>query len=473
MNPTPAEALFFQGVQHLTAGAKDAAETCFRQALALAPSLAEAQGNLALLLDQSGRCEEAEQHYRQALACNPGLGQVHLNLGGLLVQQKRFAEAEQNYRMALRLMPDSPAAWSNLGVLQACRKQEAEAECSYQQAIALDPSYRRARFNFAYLLLRQGRFEEGWEHLEARDWYEQLERYLPYPRWQGEPLAGKSLLIGIEAGHGDMIQFCRYASRLKERGATRLGILCHPALKVLFATLADMDTVIALDEPLPDEAWDYWSPPLSLPFHCRTRIDSVPSALPYLYPDPELCRHWAARLDRASHPGEWHIGLVWKGNPHFENDADRSLPGLDILAPLGTIPGLRLVSLQKGAGEEEAHHPPPGFDLLALGPEIGNFADTAAIISQLDLVISVDTATAHLAGALGHPCWVLLPDYKTDWRWLAGRRDSPWYPEVMRLFRQTVAGDWLTVIMEVGEALKAFQRSCPPESALPAWQAPY
>lgn len=441
-------------MRHLGDGENAFAESCFREALRLAPDFAEALTNLAMLLDQSGQAAEAERHYRRSIALRPDYGQTYLNLGVLLARQKNFTQAEAAYRAAIELMPESPIPWTDLGVLQASLKREAEAESSYLRALALDADYRPAQFNYAYLFLRRGDLAEGWRHFEARNWYAALEKFLPCPRWQGEALAGKSLLIGIEAGHGDMIQFCRYASVLKQRGAASIGIICHPALKTLFARLADADVVISLDDPLPETRWDYWSPPMSLPFHCQTRLDSIPADLPYLSAEPGRIDHWAGMLDRKQHPANLYIGLVWKGNPRFENDADRSLPDISVLAELGKIADIRFISLQKGAGEDEAANPPASLPLLNLGPQVTDFADMAAIVANLDLVIAVDTAVAHLAGALGKPCWLLLPDYQTDWRWLTGRTDSPWYPQVMRLFRQPQPGNWQTVVEEVGAALR-------------------
>jgi Tfp pilus assembly protein PilF len=449
-----AERLFLEGNRHMADGDAQRAEWCFREAIRHVPDLAEAHANLGLLLDQGGRQIEAEIHYLHAIVCNPDLGQNHLNLGALLAGQKRFEESEAAYRRALQLIPDSASAWSNLGVVQACRKQEAEAEQSYRVALELDPCHQSARFNLSYLLLRQGRFEDGWRCLEARDGYAVLQNSVECPRWRGEPLDGKSLLIGFEAGHGDMIQFCRYTTVLKARGARTIAVICHPALKTLFATLDGLDAAIPLDEGLPVFDWDFWTPPLSIPFYCETRLDTIPARLPYLRADEERRKYWSSRMAGDSVPGDLRIGLVWKGNPRFENDADRSLPNLDMLIPLGSISGVRFFSLQKGAGEDDATNPPAGLPLVNLGPQIQDFAEAAAIVANLDVVICVDTAIAHLAGALGKTCWVLLPDYKTDWRWLSGRSDSPWYPGVMRLFRQSRMGDWTTVIAELCAALQ-------------------
>lgn len=379
--------------------------------------------------------------------------------GTRLMGEGAAAAAEIAFRQALVLDPEFLAVLSNLGVLLACLQREEEAEQCYRSAMALAPDYAKARFNLAYLLLRQGRYAEGWDCLEARDWYAPLAERPGCPRWQGEALQGKSLLIGFEAGHGDMIQFCRYAALVKAGGAARVSILCQPGLKSLFARLAGVDQAIALGESLPASGWDYWVPPLSLPYLFRTRLDSIPADLPYLTAEPERIRHWAGIM-KAS-PRELRVGLVWKGNPRFENDADRSLPSLAALAPLGEVAGVRYFSLQKGEAEAEAAVPPESLSLVDLAPHIEDFGDTAAIAMNLDLVITVDTAVAHLAGALGKPCWVLLPDYKTDWRWLKQREDSPWYPGVMRLFRQKTAGDWTAVIAAVKTALQTLATTQP------------
>jgi hypothetical protein len=306
-----------------------------------------------------------------------------------------------------------------------------------------------ARFNLSYLLLRQGRFEEGWKCLDARNWLGELAKHVSCPRWQGESLTGKSVLIGYEAGHGDMIQFCRYAAVLKAQGAAAITMICHPALKTLFAGLEGVDSLFALDQPIPTSGWDYWTTLLSVPYYCKTRLDTIPTGIPYVHAPKERAGKWARQLPKNG----LRVGLVWKGNPLFENDADRSLASLEVLAPLGQVSGVHFISLQKGAGEDEAMHPPAGLPLTHVGGQLTDFADTAAVVANLDLVICVDTAVAHLAGALGKPCWVLLPDYKADWRWMADRTDSPWYPGTMRLFRQPRMGDWNSVVAEVVVAL--------------------
>ena len=448
--PVQAEALFFAGNRHMQAGDADQAEACFRHALALEPDFPEALANLGLVRERAQAIAEAEGFYRRAIALRPDSVQMYLNLGVLLMNSKRFAEAEATYQHALFLAPESPASWSNMGVLLASMKREDEAERCYRKAIELDSTYSKARFNLSYILLRQGHFEEGWRSLEAREWYNVLSNYFTCPRWCGEPLINKSLVIGFEAGHGDMIQFCRYAYDLKEMGALRITLICHPGLKSLFGSLSSVDDVISFEEDMSTAGWDFWTPPMSLPHYCQTRLDSIPAPIPYLLADPAKVAAWSKLLP----PSGIRVGLVWKGNPCFENDGDRSLPSLDVLAPLSSVTGVQFVSLQKGPGEEEARHPPAGLSLLVLDRELGDFADTAAVVASLDLVISVDTAVAHLAGALGKQCWVLLPDYQTDWRWFTDRTDSPWYPNCMRLFRQPHGGGWTSVITDVAESLK-------------------
>ena len=440
-------ALFHSGEQHLQAGAWQQAERAFRQALSLDARFAEAQGNLAYVLDQAGDSAQAESQYRAALALAPGNATLHLNLGALLALQKRHAEAQASYAAALALEPESSAVWSNLGALNLNLHCEETAEACLRHAMVLDPSNTRARFNLAYLQLRRGQYQEGWALFEARDWYRAMEQRFAFPRWQGEPLGGKSLLATFEAGHGDVIQFCRYIPLLKALGACRITLLCHPALKRLLSRLEGLDAIFGLDEALTADDFDYWMPLLSAPYHLDTEAHAVPANLPYLHADPDLCQQWALPATQSL-----RVGLVWKGNPKFENDGDRSLPHLQTLAPLWSVPGVDFVGLQKGAGEGEIAA--CGAQLTDLGSSMQHFDDAAAIVAQLDLVIAVDTAMAHLAGALGKPCWLLLPWYMTDWRWGADGTASIWYPGVMRLFRQGPAAQWGSVIADLVLALQ-------------------
>ena len=375
---------------------------------------------------------------------------AHLNLGALLLLQKRFAEAEAAYAAALALAPSSSALWSNLGSLYLATKKEDDAETCLRKAMALDSTNRKARFNLAYLQLRRGLWEEGWTLFEARDWYSNIEKHFRFPRWQGEPLEDKSLLVSFEAGHGDVIQFSRYATLLKARGVKRLTLVCHPALTRLMRSHAAIDEIFSSADAVPVTGHDYWMPLLSAPFHFYRPDAPVYASLPYLRAEPAMRAHWASLLPQQG----LRVGLVWRGNPAFENDKDRSLPGPDTLLPLWQVPGVTLVSLQKGAGETQAQAFAADHALTCLGPQMQNFADAAAIVDQLDLLISVDTAMAHLAGALGKPCWVLLPNYMTDWRWGMQGTHSAWYPDCLRLFRQADDGQWEGVIQDLVQALQ-------------------
>ncbi|GLH71907.1 hypothetical protein GETHLI_04090 [Geothrix limicola] len=452
-HPETLQALFGRGARCVAEEDFPGAVASYDRALEIAPDLAEAHANLGVARERMGALAEAESCYRRALALDPDFLEGLLNLGALLIQQKRFEEAAAIHAAAMRKHPEAPGLWSSLGVLHACLKEDEEAERCLREALRLNPNHHRARYNLSYILLRQMRFIEGWEALEARAWSLALNDQIPAPRWQGEDLAGKALLVGSEAGFGDMIHFVRYLPLLKQCGVARLGLVCPAPLKRLFASLPGVDAVVALGEPVPDLGWDLWTLPMSAPHHCGTRMESIPASIPYLRADPEQVRTWAERLPASA----LKVGLAWKGNPRFENDADRSLPGLETLAPLASA-GILFVSLQKGVAEAEAQDPPPGLAIFDPSSWIDDFADTGALMMNLDLVITVDTAAAHLAGALGRPCWVLLPHHKTDWRWFTGRDDSPWYPGLMRLFRQGPGG-WEPVIREVAQALQTVAKA--------------
>ncbi|MGC4075630.1 MAG: tetratricopeptide repeat protein [Rubrivivax sp.] len=446
-----AELLFAQGTRALADGDLAGAEAALREVIVLQPMLAEAHANLGLVLERAGRADDAEAAYREALAIAPQAAPIWGLLGTLLLTRRRRLDAELALTRAVALVPESPAAWTHLGLLHALGGVGRLAEGCHRRALELDPDHADATLNLATLLLRQGRWDEGWALFERRAWYAALAARLPMPRWGGEQLAGRSLLIGVEAGLGDMIQFVRYAAIAKAAGAGRVGVLAYPQLVRLFAGADGVDEVVPLSADIAPGDWDLWAPPMSLPLHFGTRVDTVPAMLPYLRPDPASVVHWRTVLGDAG--GRRRIGLVWRGNAGFETDAWRSLPSLATLAPLATLPGVQLVSLQKGTGEDEAAAPP--LELLNPMPAVADLADTAALVENLDLVVSVDTAVAHLAGALGTPCALLLPDFNVDWRWLEGRADTPWYPEVMRLFRRPAVGRWDDVVAELRALVEA------------------
>lgn len=442
---TRAELLFFQD-RHV-----DALRTA-RMGLALFtddPGLLEIAAHCASVL---GDVDEAEACWARLAALCPDAAELRNERAILLGRLGRVEEAEAEYRAAIERAPDWASAHSNLGTLLADLARDTEAEACFRHALALDPDSAVAAKNLGQLLLATGRFEEGWALHESRLRETppvSVPAGMPCRFWQGEPLAGKSVLVLPEQGLGDEIQFSRYLPWLKAQGAARVTLVCRVAQKALFARLAGVDRLLDLEDEADGllEAHDYWTLLLSLPFRAATRADSIPAAIPYLHPDPLRQAALAPLLAGAGRK----VGLVWRGNPAHANDHDRSLPDLSLLAPLWAVPGLRFFSLQVPAQPLPAGRH-EGQPLTDLAPQLHDFADTAAVLAGLDLLISVDTSSAHLAGALGLPCWLLLPAWRCDWRWQRGRDDSPWYPRT-RLFRQTRRGEWGEVVEAVGRAL--------------------
>jgi len=442
-------------------GRLEEAEGAYRYALSIRPELAEAHYNLGIVLHAREHLEEAEASYRAALRLRPGSAEALNNLGGVLAQRGEQTEAVECYRQALAARPDLPVTWYNFGSVLKNVARLAEAEAAYRQALALTPDYADAQFGLATLLLSLGRYEEGWKLYDSRYALPRYQRrrseaLLSCPRWRGEPLEGRALLVWQEDGLGDMIQFGRYLSRLKAVGAGRVVVACLPPLHRLLRAVEGVDAVVAhADAQARAAEFAYWVSPMSLPLCLRSTGDVVAddalSPAVYLRPDAALVEAWRPRLDAL--PAGLRVGLVWKGNPLHPNDAFRSLASLAALSPLWKVPGVSFVSLQKGAGEDEARTPPAGQPLLHLGSDVTDLADTAAIVAQLDLVVCVDTAIAHLAASLGKPCWILLPAQDIDWRWLHERGDSPWYPATVRLFRQRQQGRWGDVVDGLGAAL--------------------
>ncbi|MGS0892691.1 tetratricopeptide repeat protein [Burkholderia stagnalis] len=439
------------------------AETASRQAIALCPDHPEAHYNLGVALQNLDRLSEAEAAYRDAIRCRPDLTQAYNNLGCVVRAQGRHDEATAAFAHALALAPQLAEAHYNLGATFAHAGRLDDAERAYRRALELRADYGDARFGLATLLLGRGRFDEGWRLYESRYVqpgfvHRRTREVLRCAQWQGEPLTGRTLLVWQEDGLGDMLQFSRYFACLRARGATRVVFACQPALHRLMETVDGVDAVLDHDAAAARSAeFDYWTSLLSVPLHVGTTLDTIPPPV-RLTPDPARIERWRARLDVL--PTGPRVGLVWKGNPRHHNDAHRSLPSLALLTPLWSVPGVNFVSLQKGQGEDDARHPPGGLPLLHLGSELDDFADTAAIVAQLDLVVCVDTSTAHLAASLGTRCWVLLPHQDADWRWMHDRDDSPWYPGTLRLFRRGRDDNWIRVAERVRVACAAHFGEC-------------
>ena len=473
LKPDYADAYYNIGNLYRLQGKFEEALENYRLAIEHAPGNARAANNVATVLVELGRLEEAEQAYLDALVLFPGDGSMHNNLGTLYKVQNRQEDAEKAYRKVLELHPDSPDGLRNLAatVKDLGNVEEGETIClkalelypgdalaldtlaniymaqgrlddaleRYDAALGIIPDFAPIRGNRAMALLMKGDYEKGWEEYEWR-WqsatYTATKRDFPEPRWDGAPLDGRTLLLHAEQGFGDTLQFVRYAVLAAERGG-HVMVGCQPDLVRLLETLDGVDRVVT-GEDIPD--FDCHAPLMSLPGLFATTLDTIPAEIPYLRADGKLSKAWKKRIGDT--PG-LKVGLAWHGNPGQAVNRVRSCPP-ELFAPLAKIPGVSLFSLQK-----DSEDVPEG--VTDLGGDLGDFADTAAAMSQLDLIISICTATAHLAGALGRPLWIPLA-FAADWRWLQDRDDSPWYPTA-RLFRQSERGGWQGVMTRIADAL--------------------
>jgi tetratricopeptide (TPR) repeat protein len=420
-------------------------------ALLLAPEFADAEFLRAMALARLDADPAAIAGLERTIACDPTHAKAHLNLGNLLSNCDRIHEAEKNCRRAIALDPTLVEAHASLGHLLTAAGRPAEAIAACEAALALDPEFVQAHWNQAIALLLTGDYARGWEKYEARKGYDRFVRLYPDPAgpvWRGEPLAGRSILVVAEQGLGDTIQFARYLPLLAAQGA-RVLLACDAPLVPLFADqprrAVGAQLGLAAVFPRRNEKYppyDVWVTQMSLPYRFQTRLDTIPSPGRILAADPARVRRWHECL-----PSGPRIGIVWAGNPRHTNDARRSIP-VTHLAPLLGTAGVPFVSLQTGPRAADAAALPGLLDVAA---GLVDFAETAALIEALDLVLSVDTSTAHCSAALGKETWIMLP-HAPDWRWLIGREDSPWYSAV-RLFRQPAPGAWDDVLARVQNAL--------------------
>ncbi|PLZ01750.1 glycosyltransferase [Burkholderia sp. WAC0059] len=428
---------------------ENAAET-YDEALAIAPQAVDALCNRGTALRFLQRYAAALQSYDAALKMDPRLAEAWGNRSNVLQDMHRYDEAMNALDRAIALRPDHATNWMNRGnVLYEMGRLDAAVQ-AYDRAIQLDPDHRDAHFARGSLYLAQGELARGWLDYEwrARDPDGELNRRaFRQPLWRGEEsLDGRSILVHAEQGFGDTLQFCRYVALLKEAGAD-IVLEVQPALRSLVSTLRTPVRVIAAGEVLPET--DFHVPLLSLPLAFGTELQTIPAGVPYLYPDLPRVQKWQGLLGEKRRP---RVGLAWAGNPAHRNDHNRSL-SLDTLLPLLDTQ-IEWVSLQKVV-------PARDLDRLAdtavrrFESELTDFADTAALIQSLDLVISVDSAVAHLAGALARPVWILLPS-PAEWRWLRDQDDSPWYPTA-RLFRQAIPGEWTDVVGALEVTLRVLQ----------------
>lgn len=425
-------------------GEIDDAVRGYIKALVLNPGSADVYNNLGVALRSQGKLQAAIACYQRSLALRPNHSDVYSNLGNALRELGHFNEAAANHQQAVHLMPDSAQAIYNLGLVQRDLGHLDEALACFDKALEIDPEFVYCHWDRSLALLLRGDFKEGFAEY---DWRWKLPHNPPrgysQPLWDGDALDGRTILVHQEQGLGDMIQFVRYLALVKERGGT-VVVECQPELARLMSTVPGADKVVIRGSGAPP--FDVYVPLLSLPKIFGSTMEDIPDRVPYLAP-PELHNvHLPVPIGT-----RLRVGIVWAGKRSHKNDRNRSCALTEFINLMG-LPGVAFYSLQKGEAADELEDAACGALIFDAGRMIENFADTAAVIAQLDLVIAVDTAVVHLAGALDCAVWVVLP-FANDWRWMTGREDSPWYP-TLRLFRQERPHDWEGVMGRVQEALR-------------------
>ncbi|MHB1140924.1 MAG: tetratricopeptide repeat protein [Sulfuricaulis sp.] len=428
----------------------DAALASYDRAIEINPGNANACFNRGIALSKLKQHGEALASYDRAIALNPGYAKAYNNRGLSLATLKRHDEALASFSQTIALDPGFVEAYTNRGNALRDMKRYDEAFASYNQAIVLKPDDADVYLNKAYLKILLGEYEEGWKLHEWR-WKHNDKNKAPRsyqrPLWLGqESLTGKTILLHTEQGIGDSIQFCRYATMVEALGAKVMLEVPQP-LVALFSTLKDSIRVIPMGNPVPD--FDWHCPLMSLPLAFRTTVSTIPANIPYLRTDADKQRQWHSRMGARNKP---RIGLVWSGNPGHANDHNRSIP-LDLLTPLFGL-DLEFHCIQKEIRQTDREILNKHRQIRLYESDLGDFSDTAALVTEMNLVISVDTSVVHLAGALGKPVWILLP-FSPDHRWMTEREDSPWYPTA-RLFRQPQAGDWAGIVKKVVADLSRF-----------------
>jgi tetratricopeptide (TPR) repeat protein len=423
----------------------------FRQALHLMPQSFETLLSLGGALREAKQLDESVAVLHEALRLRSDSAEARNTLGNTYVEMDRHAAAEAEFREAIRLRPDLADAHNNFANMLGRLGRHTEALTAYQEAIRLRPEYAEAYTNRSFIQLLLGNFAEGWQ---GYDWRWKCKKTpaivaTDLPVWDGTPLKGRTILLQEEQGLGDTIQFIRYAPLVKARGG-RVILHCQPGLMPLLAGCPGID--LLADKSAPHPPADVRAPLLSLPGIFRTNLGSIPGGVPYLFAQPQMIESWREKLSAIS---GYRVGIAWQGNPQHPGDRFRSIP-LERFGELAKVEGVSLISLQQGYGTEQIAQLSGRFPLAVVDSETnstaGVFMDTAAIMANLDLVITVDTAVAHLAGALGLSAWIPLST-APDWRWLLGRNDSPWYPS-LRLFRQQQLGRWDDVFVNIVEALR-------------------
>jgi tetratricopeptide (TPR) repeat protein len=436
------------GVIFRSIGKLDRALAAYARALEINPDCAEVHCNLGVALAELDRMAEAIQCYELALAINPDFANAHFNLANAIRKGDEHERAIEMYRRAVQLKTDFVQAHSNMAMSFNDLGRHDLALIYYDRAVELRPEWGEARWNRTLTHLVLGDFERGWAEFDCRNQIEPpSSRTFPGERWSGEDIRGKTILLNYEMGLGDSINFVRYASWVAQR-AGRVIVEMQEPLRELCESVAGVDQVVCIQRDQPFVHYDLHCSLMRLPELYRSDPATMPRTVPYLRPSGARLDKWQKTV--GARAGKFRVGLVWAGSPEHQNDRQRSI-ALASLASLAAVPDVEFYSLQRGHAAGQAMTPPPGMGLIDHSDEFDNMADTAALIEQLDLVISVDTSVAHLAGALGKPVWVLLA-YVPDWRWMLDREDTPWYP-TMRLFRQPAIGDWSMPIRQIAREL--------------------
>ena len=425
------------------------AERWSRRAVELRPRFAEAHHNLGCALMKQNRYREALVSLEESARLKPGMPEAYNNIGVALAEEGHYEAALEKYEQSLALRPKNPEALFNVGNVHVKLGNVDQAQAYFKRAIALRPDYGEAHHNHSACLLLKGNYDDGLPEYEWRFCSRDYPGFrLRWKLWNGEPLAGRTLVLAAEQGIGDTLQFVRYAPLIKKLGA-RVLVACGKSQHTILSRTSGIDGFTTADEPSVEA--DFSVPMMSVPHRMRTTLETIPAEVPYLFADPALVEKWRERLN--GYEG-FKVGLVWQGNPDCPGDQSRSFK-LAGYAPLAKVPGVRFFSLQKGAGAEQLQEFAATWPIVDFGDELdadaGAFMDTAAIMKNLDLVISSDTAAVHLAGALGVPVWMPL-QYVPDWRWMLDGETNPWYP-TMRIFRQPKLADWDPVFERVASEL--------------------
>ncbi|MGH8687901.1 MAG: tetratricopeptide repeat protein, partial [Burkholderiales bacterium] len=449
-DPRGASPAYVKGRLLQQAGRLAESEACYREAVASDPAHARAYNNLGSVLHMQGRLDDALAAYRRALDLDPSLPQANQNYASIVRDAGALERAAEEYRRAVLANPGDALALNDLGnTLRELGRHEESLEV-FARALAIDPDLAQAHFSRSFVRLLCGDYAGGWKDYEWR-WkipaFNSPVRRFALPLWDGRPRPRGTILLHAEQGLGDTLQFARYAALVAERCGT-VVLESQPELAQLMRSVPGVGHVVARGDALPP--FDAHAPLTSLPALFGTTLERIPWNGPYVRADPARAAQWDLAADAGN--ARLKVGLVWAGRPQQWDDRKRSLT-LEQLAPLADAESVAFFSLQIGAAALQAASPPAGMRLLDLTSRIADFSDTAALVSRLDLVITVDTSVAHLAGAMGAPAWVMVA-HAPDWRYHLEREDMPWYP-TMRLFRQERDGDWAGAIARVAAALRA------------------